>query len=175
MDATCRPSTGGVVGLRPATLADAPAIYPLLEAEVALGLIRPVEADEVARTAHQHLVWTVDGAVVGTVRLAPYGRWAEFSRFAMHPGYRGRGWARLLGSAVIEWAAELGYAELFALSIDPRMWRFFESLGFCAIEREALPAAWQAGYDFGRPSRAFHRPVTAGQLLTDASPPGVNV
>lgn len=146
-----------VEALREATLADAADIHLLLKAEMTTGVVRPVSERQIAATAHEHLVYTIDGLVVGTARLAPWGDWAEMSRFATLPRYRGRGRARVLGEALIARAAESGCTDLFALSIDHRMWRFFESLGLEAIDRHALPAAWQAGYDFSRPSRAFHR------------------
>jgi N-acetylglutamate synthase-like GNAT family acetyltransferase len=143
--------------VRPATLADAADIHLLLKAEMTTGVVRPVSERQIAATTHEHLVYTIDGLVVGTARLAPWGDWAEMSRFATLPRYRGRGRARVLGEALIARAAESGCTDLFALSIDHRMWRFFESLGLEAIERQALPMAWQVGYDFNRPSRAFHR------------------
>ncbi|MEZ4464616.1 MAG: hypothetical protein R3F43_08970 [bacterium] len=37
------------------------------------------------------------------------------------------------------------------------MWRFFECWGWRPSSERALPAAWQHGYDFSRPSRAFYR------------------
>jgi len=145
-----------VEAVRTATLADAADIHLLLKAEMAVGVVRPVSERQIAATAQQHLVYTIDGFVVCTARLAPWGAWAEMSRFATLPRYRGRGRARVLGEALIALAQRTGCSDLFALSIDDRMWRFFESLGLAPIERERLPAAWQAGYDFNRPSRAFH-------------------
>lgn len=145
--------------IRPATAADAADIGLLLKAEMQRGVVRAADDREIARTAHQHLVYTMDDLIVGTARLAPHGEWAEMSRFATLPRYRGRGRARMLGEALIDQARVLGYQHLFALSIDARMWSFFESLGFEGIERSALPLSWQAGYDLSRPSRAFHREV----------------
>ncbi len=145
--------------VRPATLADSAHLHLLLKSDIARGTIRPVSEVEMVRTAPDHLVYTIDGLVVGTARLAPYGDWAELSRFATLPRYRGRGRARALGLALIDLARTRGFTDLFALSVDSRMWRFFESLGFEATERERLPEAWRAGYDFSRPSRAFHRAV----------------
>jgi N-acetylglutamate synthase-like GNAT family acetyltransferase len=152
--------------VRRATLADAADISLLLRAEMERGVVRPVSEDELLATVDQHLVYAIDGVVIGTARLAPYGSWAELSRFATLPRHRGRGRARRLGNALIEWGRSLGYTDLFALSIDERMWRFFESLDFVAIERDVLPAAWQRAYDFTRPSRAFHRSLR----LDDAAP-----
>jgi N-acetylglutamate synthase-like GNAT family acetyltransferase len=56
---------------------------------------------------------------------------------------------------LLERAQSRGFEEVFALSIDERHWRFFESIGLMPCERETLPAAWQSRYDFTRPSRAF--------------------
>lgn len=145
--------------VRPATAADAADISLLLKAEMHRGVVRAADDREIAATVGQHLVYTMDGLVVGTARLAPHGDWAEMSRFATLPRYRGRGRARVLGEALVARAGAMGYAHLFALSIDARMWRFFESLGFCAIDRHALPETWRRGYDFERPSRAYHRTV----------------
>ena len=143
--------------VRKATLADAADISLLLRAEIERGVVRPFSEDQLLATVDQHLVYAIDGIVIGTARLAPHGAWAELSRFATLPRYRGRGRARQLGLALIEWGAEAGFSDLFALSIDDRMWRFFESLGFEPIVRESLPESWRTGYDFSRPSRAFHR------------------
>lgn len=143
--------------IRPAKLADAADIALLLKAEMHRGVVRAADDRAIAASVEQHLVYTMDGLVVGTARLAPHDDWAEMSRFATLPRYRGRGRARQLGEALLARGAELGYRHLFALSVDARMWKFFESLGFAPIERRALPLTWQDGYDFERPSRAFHR------------------
>ncbi len=143
--------------VRKATLADAADISLLLRAEIERGVVRPFTEEQLLASVDQHLVYAIDGIVVGTARLAPYGPWAELSRFATLPRYRGRGRARTLGLALIDWGRAAGYSDLFALSIDERMWRFFEGLGFEPVPRESLPEAWQRGYDFSRPSRAFHR------------------
>lgn len=143
--------------VRPASLADAADIALLLKAEMRRGVVRAADDHAIAASVQQHLVYTMDGLVVGTARLAPQGEWAEMSRFATLTRYRGRGRARQLGEALITRGSELGYRHLFALSVDARMWKFFESLGFAPIDRRALPLTWQDGYDFERPSRAFHR------------------
>ncbi len=151
--------------VRRAMPADAADISLLLRAEMERGVVRPVSDEVLLATVEEHLVYTIDGLVVGTARLAPYGAWAELSRFATLPRYRGRGRARQLGLALIDWGRTLGYSDLFALSIDERMWRFFESLDFEATERTSLPADWARGYDFNRPSRAFHRQLSTGSPL----------
>jgi N-acetylglutamate synthase-like GNAT family acetyltransferase len=141
--------------------ADAAEIFLLLRADIERGVIRPVDEFEVARTVNEHLVYTIDGVVVATARLAPWGRWAELSRFATRPRYRGRGRARTLGRALVDYASAEHYEAVFSLSVDARMWRFFEGLGLEPIARTGLPEAWQRGYDFERPSRAFMRRLRA--------------
>jgi len=141
--------------VRPATLADAADISLLLQDSVERGIVRPFTEDELHDTIDEHLVYTIDGLVVGTVRLATWGDAAQLSRFATLPRYRGRGRARRLGNALVESARARGFKQVFALSIDERHWRLFESIGMSACEREALPLVCQAGYDFSRASRAF--------------------
>lgn len=147
-------------GVRPAGLADVDDVRLLLRGEMSRGVVRPVSDEDLQRTIGDHVVYTIDGVVVGTARLAPWGDAAELARFATLPRYRGRGRARVICQDLIERARARGFKRLFALSIDERMWRFFESMGFIATERAMLPAAWQAGYDFSRPSRAFSRALT---------------
>ncbi len=150
--------------IRPATLADSADVWLMLKSDMDRGLIRGVEERTVRATIQQHLVYTIDGLVVGTARLVPHEDEAELSRFATLPRYRGRGRARELGLALIEQARQRGHQRVFALSIGPRMWSFFESLGLQACARETLPASWAEGYDFERPSRAY-----AAALASSAS------
>ena len=142
-------------GVRPAHPGDAADIFLLLRDDVHRGAIRPVDEHGVAETLEQHLVYVIDGVVVGTARLIPHGDRAELSRFATLPRYRGRGRARALGEALIDRARAQGYAGVFALSIEARMWGFFESLGMSPADRATLPESWLAGYDLSRPSRAY--------------------
>lgn len=145
--------------IRGAGPTDSADVELLLKADIARGLIRPASDAELRRTIDQHLVYTIDGLLVATARLVPWGDAAELSRFGTLPRYRGRGRARRLADALLDRAREGGHTRVFALSTDERMWRFFESLGFESTPRESLPGAWLSGYDLGRPSRAFSRPV----------------
>ncbi len=145
--------------VRPASVEDTPDITLLLRAGIERGVIRPVTETQLLETISDHMVYCIDGLVVGTARLTPYGEWAELARFGMMARYRGRGRARTLCLALIDRARRQGCLGVFALSIDERMWRFFESLELDAVERSTLPIDWQSGYDFSRPSRAFAKRI----------------
>jgi N-acetylglutamate synthase-like GNAT family acetyltransferase len=143
--------------VRGAVPADSADIELLMKADIERGLIRPASDAELRRTIDQHLVYTIDGLVVATARLVPWGESAELSRFGTLLRYRGRGRARRLAEALLTRARADGHSSAFALSTNERMWQFFESLGFVEAPREGLPARWREGYDLDRPSRAFTR------------------
>jgi N-acetylglutamate synthase-like GNAT family acetyltransferase len=141
--------------IRQARIEDVTDIALLLAPEVARGAILSMDENALEANIDRYWVYEVDGVIVCSAGLKVYGEWAELAQFAAPPRYRGRGRARGLALALIEHARTLGLRRAFALSIDARMWGFFRSLGFADVERTALPAVWQAGYDLSRPSRAF--------------------
>jgi len=147
--------------IRQAQIKDITDISLLLKPEVEAGHIRPVDENQIERDIHLYWVYEIDGLLVGVARLKLYEDMAEMAQFATLPRYRGKGRARELALRLIRAATDLGVHGVFALSVDPRMWRFFESLGFQDTPREALPATWRAGYDMSRPSRAFVKEVEA--------------
>ena len=141
--------------IRPATLRDLTDIMLLLRPDVESGRILPPQEAAVARNIGNYCIYEIDGVPVGMACLKPFGDAAELAQFATLPRYRGRGRARELARFLMERARVLGYARLFALSIDPRMGEFFTGLGFQPVPREHLPDAWQRGYDMNRPSKAY--------------------
>lgn len=141
--------------IRAAELRDVTDIALLLRPEVEAGRIRPVSEADIERNLAYYRVYEIDGLLVGLARLKPYGETAELSQFATLPRYRGKGRARELALALIEEARRLDFRSVFALSIDERMWEFFQALGFRPVARESLPEGWLRGYDLNRPSRAF--------------------
>ncbi len=145
--------------IRGAGPADSADVELLLKADIDRGLIRPAPDAELRQTIDQHLVYTIDGVVVATARLVPWGTSAELSRFGTLPRYRGRGRARRLAEALLARARADGHTTAFALSTNERMWQFFESLGFVEAPRDRLPGRWLEGYDLERPSKAFTRPL----------------
>ena len=146
--------------IRPARLEDITDMMMLLKPEIAAGRILPVEESEVESGLDFYRVYEVEGDLVGLARLKQYGTWAELSRFATLHRYRGRGRARELAVRLIEEAIQQKMDAVFALSVDPRMWTFFNSLGFVETSRENLPGSWKTGYDFSRPSKAFVKELT---------------
>jgi N-acetylglutamate synthase-like GNAT family acetyltransferase len=141
--------------IRRAKVQDVTDVNLLLNPEIEAGRILPVDENTVERNISNFWIYEVDGLLVGVARLKPYATWAELAHFSTLPRYRGKGRARELALSMIEQARQLNIEAVFALSIDPRMWEFFQSLGFHEIAREKLPREWQQGYDFSRPSHAF--------------------
>ena len=103
-----------------------------------------------------------------------WGAFAEVAQFATLARYRGKGRARELAQHLVEAARQQGFHGVFALSLDERMWAFFQELGFREVPRETLPSRWAAQYDMGRPSRAFAKDLGThtGDGDTDAAPTG---
>jgi len=80
--------------IRRATVADAPAIHALINANLAEGHLLPRTAEDVTRRAARFLVVTVDDAVVGCAELAPLSRAvAEVRSLVVDESTRGRGGA----------------------------------------------------------------------------------
>ena len=100
-------------------------------------------------------VYAIDHSIVGFAMLNVYENLGELAKFATFPRYQGRGIAKELAFALIQKAKELNLEGVFALSIDPKMGDFFQTIGFIEHPREKLPLSWQKNYDFNRPSKAF--------------------
>lgn len=141
--------------VRQARVEDVTQIGLLLRAEIEEGRILPVDEDAIEGDIQLYWVYEIDGLIVGSARLKPFGGWAELAQFTTLPRYRGKGHARTLGSRLEQEAAAMGMHNLFALSTNDGMWRFLEHQGFSPVERTALPREWRADYDMSRPSRAF--------------------
>jgi len=141
--------------IRQADIADVTDVALLLRPEMATGRILPIDENTIERNIRHYWVYEIDGLLVCSACLKLYGDAAELAQFAALPRYRGKGRARELALRLIDYARGLSCRRVFALSLDERMWDFFTGLGFRETAREDLPAAWRAGYDLSRPSRAF--------------------
>ena len=143
--------------IRQARTEDITDIALLLEPDIEARRILPVSEDDIEANIAGYWVYEVDGVLVGTAGLKRFGNWAEMAHFSTLPRYRGKGRAKDLALRLVEEARFLKLEKVFALSIDQRMWDFFLDLEFAEVDRNNLPAAWRAGYDLARPSRAFLR------------------
>ncbi len=112
----------GDVQLRPATVADVPAILAVTKAAYALyidrldppsGVVREQpEAVERYFVAGGVIVAEADGEIVGAVRYEPREDYLYLGRLAVAPAWQGRGIGRRLVEAVEEWALLLGLDEV---------------------------------------------------------------
>ncbi|PCI29524.1 MAG: hypothetical protein COB67_03980 [SAR324 cluster bacterium] len=118
--------------------------------------ILPVSEDELAQTVESYFVYSVNNSIVATARIIDFGEACELAKFCTMPRYQGRGRARQLALSMIESVKAMGKDFVFALSVEPKMWLFFQSLGFEEHGRERLPEPWKKQYDFSRPSKAFY-------------------
>lgn len=141
--------------VRRATALDVQEISLLLRVNYEEGKILPISEEQIAVGIDNFFVYTVNNAIVATTRLTEWGDRAELAKFATLPRYQGRGRAKELALAMIAQAKKLNKTGVFALSVEPMMWRFFMRLGFSEVDRATLPVAWRESYDMTRPSRAF--------------------
>ena len=141
--------------IRMGLLSDVFDISLLMKSYIKAGYILPVSEDQLAKDIDAYFVYSVNGFLVAAAKLNDYGDASELAKFCTLPRYQGRGRAKKLAHDMIEKARDSGKHYVFALSIDPRMWRFFEGLGFKECDREKLPEQWKSRYNFSRPSKAF--------------------
>lgn len=141
--------------VRRGQLSDVTDIAFLMKPSIASGAMLPMSEDTIAEHISEFFVYTINGALVASAWLIDYGEWAEAAKICTLPRFQGKGRARQLVQKMVEEARQQGKRALFSLSIEPKMWQFFEALGFREIDRQQLPERWRASYDFSRPSRAF--------------------
>jgi N-acetylglutamate synthase-like GNAT family acetyltransferase len=125
--------------IRPATIADWPAIAELLRASAL-----PLDG------AREHLdafVIARRGALVaGTAGLEIYGEAALVRSVAVAVQERGRGVARALIASLIALAAQRRVSTLYLLTTTAA--DYFERLGFRALPRDTAPSALQESAEF---------------------------
>ena len=110
------------LAVRPATDADWPALWPIIEAVVRAGETYAYPRDlteSAARTIWMQtspgitLVATDDDDLLGSVRITPNqmggGSHVSNASFMVGPAARGRGVGRLLGETALEWARNAGF------------------------------------------------------------------
>lgn len=127
----------------------------LLKPYVSSGAILPVTEDSIATEVHEYYVYTVNKSIVAIAKLTDHGAATELAKFCTLPRYQGKGRARELAEKMIQTVRHARKEFMFALSIEPKMFEFFKSLGFSECDRESLPESWKNQYDKTRQSKAF--------------------
>ena len=123
--------------IRRATVADAPAIHALINANLAEGHLLPRTAEDVTRRAARFLVVTVDDAVVGCAELAPLSRAvAEVRSLVVDESTRGRGFGSRIVEELNRWAVQEGFSTLCAFTHNAA---HFVRLGFSIVPHQWLP------------------------------------
>ena len=147
--------------LRPARETDVRDIMAMMQPYIDSGSIKPVSEESLLRSIPSFTVYSVNDQIVAAAALIPHDDCYELAKLCTLPRYQARGRARDLVRALQIQARNEGKRALFALTVSDFVGDFFERLGFMAVERESLPQAWKASYDFSRPSRAYWYPTSA--------------
>ena len=124
--------------VRPAVLADVPALESLMAPYVATGDLLPRSNYDLCRHIKEYLVAEAgDGDLVGCGSLKIYSRdLAEVAGLAVRAEQQGAGVGRVLMEALVGEARASGIAEVLALTRKPA---FFHKLGFELAEKEHFP------------------------------------
>jgi GNAT superfamily N-acetyltransferase len=143
--------------IRPARLDDAEALHRNCHPEHSLDDVRDYLGwcvRQAGRGWIVRLVAEVDDQAVGNAQLTVWKRGGEIGSLVVAPGYRRRGLARRLVTALMEEAERRGLEslEIAASARQPEIVAFYEELGF---ERLAHPRE-PLGLDAGKKNGLFH-------------------
>lgn len=129
--------TGGY-RIRPATVADAPAIFELVNYYARQAQMLPKSHNQIYQNIRDFRVVTdPEGRVVGCGALhVVWGDLAEIRSLAIAEEYKGQGLGHQLVIHLLEDARALGMPTVFALTYAPE---FFKSLGFEETDKNTLP------------------------------------
>jgi amino-acid N-acetyltransferase len=128
--------------LRPARLADVPAIHALLREQAAAGNLLPRTQENLVRHVRDFVVAERDGALAGVGALEIMGPdLGEVRSLAVSPAFQRQGIGEQVTRTLIEHARALGLKRLMALTYVPG---FFGRLGFEVVSKDDLPEkVWQ--------------------------------
>lgn len=129
-------------------------VYNLLMVHQKQDIILPILEHEISHTLSDYYVLLVNDAVVACTRVKDYDEALEIGKLCVLPRYRGLGLAKRLVQETVKIKAS-GNKYFFAVSKNYSAQVLFLSLGFQECDRKQLPASWQKGYDFSRPSKAY--------------------
>jgi amino-acid N-acetyltransferase len=92
---------------------------------------------DIYKNLQSFTVAELDGEVAGCCALeVVWSDLAEIKSLAVDESSKGKGVGKVLVSAAVELAMELGIGKVFALTLDPD---FFARLGFQVVEKGVLP------------------------------------
>lgn len=125
------------VTIRPARLADVPAMLPLLDAYARQAEILPRTEADVYQSVRDWIVAARDDTIVGMGALVIlWADLAEIRSLVIDPAYQGHGIGRLIVNRLLAEAKRLELPRAFALTRRPG---FFLKLGFQLTQIEKLP------------------------------------
>jgi len=123
--------------VRPAVIADVPAIYALLDSYAQMGNLLPRSLHELYRHLRDFFVIEIDGKVVACGALEIFTEdLGEVRSLVVADEYKGKGLGHVLVERIIQEARQLGLYRLMALTYVPE---FFHHLGFKTVAKNTLP------------------------------------
>lgn len=128
--------------LRPARLADVPAIHALLREQAAAGNLLPRTQENLVRHVRDFVVAERDGRVAAVGALEIMGPdLGEVRSLAVAPAFHRQGLGEQVTRALLEQARGIGLKRVMALTYVPA---FFARLGFEVVSKDTLPEkVWQ--------------------------------
>lgn len=123
--------------IRPAAIADVPAIHHLLETYAIKGNLLPRTMNELYRHLRDFFVIEIDGkiAAIGALEIFTEDL-GEVRSLVVDEASERRGLGRLMVQRIIAEARQIGLRRLMALTYVPA---FFHKLGFKTVAMETLP------------------------------------
>ena len=123
--------------VRSAKISDVKTIYSLINSYAERDKMLFRSTADIYKNLQAFIVAELDGNIVGCCALEViWSDLAEIKSLAVDEANKGTGIGKMLVTASLEQAAELGLPGVFALTLDPG---FFEKLGFKIVEKDNLP------------------------------------
>jgi amino-acid N-acetyltransferase len=123
--------------VRSAKITDAKAIYSLINSYAERDKMLFRSLADIYENLQTFTVAELDGRVVGCCAIQIiWSDLAEIKSLAVDEEKKGTGVGKMLVTATVEQASQLGLPQIFALTLNPD---FFDKLGFKVIEKDSLP------------------------------------
>jgi amino-acid N-acetyltransferase len=123
--------------IRSAKISDVKAIHALVSSYAERDRMLFCSMADIYEKLQTFSVAEADGSMIGCCALEViWSNLAEIKSLAVDQTKKEKGIGRMLVTAAIEQAVNLGVPKVFALTLEPD---FFEKLGFEIVEKETLP------------------------------------